>query len=107
MKGWLIYDRAGATRNKEFIRFWFQAAQSRGVELELIIVEDGIPTTPPDFAVVRTMNSKLSYELENMGITVYNSAYVSYLCNDKWKTYCLAEIILTIRLKWISVLIHL
>ena len=91
MKGWLIYDPAGALRNKTFIDFWFSAAEKRGVELELHLTEVPLPTENPDFAVVRTMDPLLSKTLEARGIPTFNSSEVSTLCNDKWNTYRLAE----------------
>ena len=47
MKGWLIYDPAGAKRNKTFIDFWFSAAEKRGVELELHLTDVPLPTENP------------------------------------------------------------
>ena len=91
MRGWLIYDSEGAARNQAFIDFWFQAANAKGIELELVMAESPMPEPLPDFAVVRTMNPELSMALEAKGVCVFNSAYVSEVCNDKWKTYCLAE----------------
>lgn len=91
MKGWLLYDRAGMERNRAFIQFWFKAAQSKGVELELHITDNPLPVSNPDFAVVRVMDPFINSSLEARGISVYNSALVSTICNDKWKTYCHAK----------------
>ncbi len=91
MKGWLIYDKEGAARNRTFIDFWFSAAAKRGVDLELLFAEDPLPEQNPDFAVVRTIDPALSFRLEGRGIRVYNPASVSETCNDKWKTYQLAS----------------
>lgn len=91
MKGWLIYDREGADRNRAFIDFWFLAARDRGISIELCITDSPFSDETPDFAVVRTMNPALSYALEAKGIPVFNAAFISDVCNNKWKTYCLAK----------------
>ena len=91
MKGWLIYDREGAARNRTFIDFWFAACAKRKVDLELLYSHEPLPEQNPDFAVVRTIDPALSFRLEGRGIPVYNPASVSEICNDKWKTYRLAS----------------
>lgn len=91
MNGWLVYSRENAERNQTFISFWMQAARQRNVRLELIMTDQPIPDTVPDFAVVRVMDPALSYRLESRGIPVFNPACVSACCNDKWNTYRLAE----------------
>ncbi len=91
MKGWLIYDPAGAQQNRRFIDFWISAAHERGVTIQLLLTDAPFPAEKPDFAVVRTMNPMLSRSVESMGVPVFNAACVSEVCNDKWKTYCLAE----------------
>jgi len=91
MTGWLVYSREGAERNQTFIDFWFQAAKESGVHLEPRYVDEPIPDNKPDFAVVRDMNPSYSKSLELRGINVFNPSVVSEICNDKWKTYCLAD----------------
>lgn len=91
MKGWLIYDKEGGNRNQTFIGFWFAAAEKRGVQLELLFAEDPLPRETADFAVVRTINPALSLRLEALGIPTFNPAAVADICNDKWKTYQLAD----------------
>ena len=91
MKGWLLYDKVGAERNRTFINFWLQAAACRGVDLEIHMIEDTLPAQKPDFAVVRTIAPSISYNLELAGIPVFNSSLVSQICNNKWKTYCHAK----------------
>lgn len=91
MNGWLVYSREGAKRNQTFIKFWQDAAQSRGVGLKLLYTDENVPAYNPDFAVVRDMNPTYSTMLELRGVSVYNPASVSRCCNNKWNTYCLAE----------------
>lgn len=91
MTGWLLYTPEGAARNRTFIEFWMDAAAKRGVGMELRLTDEPFPAEKPDFAVVRAMDSALSLRLEQMDIPVFNPASVSEICNDKWKTYCLAS----------------
>lgn len=91
MTGWLFYTPEGASRNRAFIDFWMAAAAKRGVRMEIHITDDPLPAEKPDFAVVRAMNPAFSLRLEQRGVPVFNPASVSEVCNDKWKTYCLAS----------------
>ena len=91
MTGWLIYSREGAKRNQTFIDFWKTAAQKRGITLDVFFTDQILPPENPDFAVVRDMNPTYSKMLEMRGIRVFNPSIVSEICNDKWKTYRLAQ----------------
>ena len=91
MTGWLFYTPEGASRNRTFIDFWMTAAAKRGVRMELHMTGDPLSAEKPDFAVVRAMDPAFSLRLEQMGVPVFNPASVSEVCNDKWKTYCLAS----------------
>lgn len=91
MTGWLFYTPESASRNRAFIEFWMTAAAKRGVEMELHLTNEPLPAETPAFAVVRAMDPAFSLRLEQMGIPVFNSASVSEVCNDKWRTYRLAS----------------
>ena len=91
MTGWLFYTPVGAARTRAFIDFWMTAAANRGVEMKLCLTDEPLPREKPDFAVVRAMDPAFSLRLERMGVPVFNPASVSGICNDKWKTYCLAS----------------
>lgn len=93
MRGLLIYDRAGAERNKWFVGRLIETANCRGCELELVIYEDGIDealTPLPNFAIVRTIHPKLNKRLEELLIPTYNNYATSRVANDKWQTALLA-----------------
>lgn len=102
MKGWLIYDRAGAKRNESYISMHFEEAKPLGIELELKYVEDftfGVckgerfllykekKEEKPAFVICRTIHPFFSKHLEDMGFLLFNNAKVSEICNDKAKTY--------------------
>lgn len=88
MKLWLIYDKFGAERNRRYINFYFEKCKEKNIDLNLKIVEDGLDfASLPDGAIVRTINPPLSQKLENLGVKVYNSAFLSRIANDKMNTY--------------------
>lgn len=87
MKLWLIYDRKEALRNGRYINFYFEKSALRGVDTELVILEDGIDFSRlPDAAVVRVMSPELSESLERAGVRVYNNSFLSRIANDKAET---------------------
>lgn len=97
MQGWLVYEKENVARNQRFIDFFMAAAQTRGVGLRLITVDqvitgirDGqafVMPVRPDFAVMRCMEPLLSRQLESCGVKLFNSALVSEICNDKRLTH--------------------
>ena len=89
MKLWLVYDSFEAERNRRYINFYFEKCKEKNIELSLQIIENGIDfENLPDVAIVRTMNPSLSEKLEQAGVKVLNSSFVSRIANDKWNTYC-------------------
>lgn len=88
MKIWLVYDAFEAERNRRYIDFYFEKCKLKQIDIELAIVEEGIDFEQlPDVAIVRTMNPELSEKLEDKGVRVYNSSFLSRIANNKWKTY--------------------
>ena len=88
MKLWLIYDSFEAERNRRYIDFYFEKCKEKNIDLSLQIVEEGIDfDNLPHVAIVRTMNPSLSEKLEDMGVKVCNSSFISRIANDKWNTY--------------------
>ncbi len=88
MRLWLVYDRYEAERNRRYINFYFEKCREKGIDISLEIVEDGIDfSKPPHVAIVRTMNPSLSQKLEELGVRVCNSSFISRTANDKWNTY--------------------
>lgn len=102
MLAWLIYDKAGAKRNKHYISIYFEECSKRNIDLVLLYKEDitigvrgnkpfilhkGIEGERPDFVICRTIDPLLSRQLEIMGIRVFNNYKVSLICNNKQRTY--------------------
>lgn len=102
MKGIIVYDTAGATANRHYIDFYFDACKKRGMELDLILTENlswgirdgkgylhhcGEPLCALDFAIMRTPNVVLAKHLEFMDVKVFNNSDVIEVANDKRLTH--------------------
>ena len=102
MRAWLIYDAFEAQRNAAYIAVYFAACRERHIELRLLLAEqiqtgivanraviyyNHIPQAAPDFVICRTINPRLTYQFEQLGIPVFNNFQVSSICNDKGRTY--------------------
>lgn len=87
MKGLLIYNREGAQRNKSAVKIFTEEAEKRGIELDFSYEEEVLPPYSFDFAIMRGYDYTLSRRLEENGIRVFNSSFVSEIANDKEKTY--------------------
>ncbi|MDY0408587.1 RimK family alpha-L-glutamate ligase [Virgibacillus soli] len=100
--GWLIYSLKDAKTNQTFIDWFIEEAEKQNIDLTLIIreyLQIGIVDNKrtilyehqsihePDIAIVRTIEPLLNEVLEDFGIAVFNSAYISRICNDKALTH--------------------
>ena len=100
--GWLIYSKENAVQNSSYINWFIDEADKQSLTLSLIIREEmtiGIVNNkqcilvksevvvPPDFAIVRTIETLLNLHLENMGVRVFNSSEISRICNNKALTH--------------------
>ena len=91
MYAWLIYDRAGAVRNEDYIRYHHELGQSLGIRFDVMIREENTDAVflekarahRPDAALVRTIEPSVNRLLESDGIPVYNSYHVSGIANHK------------------------
>lgn len=99
MNAWLIYDRDGAGRNKDYIAYHLELGAELGIGFKLVYADelrkpDGVTEDTgiiglscreekPDIAIVRTIDPGLSLLLEKEGIRVYNPAALSYIANHK------------------------
>ena len=92
MLAWLIYDSDGAKKNADYIQMHRELAHEFQMELCLVLdteVSSMLMQNKenyPDFCFVRTIQPHLSKQLEKKGIRVFNSSFISELCNDKGKT---------------------
>lgn len=100
--GWLIYTKKDAELNISYIDWFIEEAALQNLHLTLVIREhltigimnhkreillNQLPVSLPDFAVIRTIEPLLNLHLENCGIRVFNSSYISHLCNHKSMTH--------------------
>ncbi|OIJ10290.1 hypothetical protein BKP35_14430 [Anaerobacillus arseniciselenatis] len=101
-KGLLIYNEERALINKGFINWFLEEAEKLNIELKFILKEDlsygviknelflyhkGAELRKPDFVVLRNNDPILSKQLENIGIKVFNSAFISEISNHKGRTH--------------------
>lgn len=99
---WLIYNKSGAEINNGYITWFIEETNKKGIHMKLVIREslrigiqhnipvvfrDGVETSLPDAAVVRTIDPLFSLHLEDMGVKVFNSAQVARICNHKGLTH--------------------
>lgn len=90
MKMWMIYDREGLARNKDYVTLYETACAPYGIEVEAVY-DDCVKKRitggeTPVFALVRTINPEVNRFFEQKKIPVFNSYLVSQICNDKGKT---------------------
>lgn len=103
--GLLIYTKEDYEINKEFAQRFTVYGKNYGYNIEIILENDllyGIKggrfffsiknneNFLPDFVINRTRNGFISQVLENLGVRVFNSSLVTFICNDKNKTYLAA-----------------
>lgn len=98
MKGWLVYTKERAERNRGFIDWFLEEATSLGIDLQLVMREEltiGIKNHQlfidkkplPDFAIVRCIDPLFSQQLNHTGIAVFNPPEVASITNDKARTH--------------------
>ncbi len=85
MTGYIIYSD---TTGKEFyIQQHIDYFKEMGVELKLVTLDE-LPFLPlPDFAIMRAISPITSQALEEKGVKVFNNSKLSFLANDKLKSY--------------------
>ncbi|UJL44974.1 hypothetical protein KFZ58_11120 [Virgibacillus sp. NKC19-16] len=102
MHAWLIYSRKDVDQNSAYIDWFIKEAAYQHISLELVLREEitigvqdhqriikrnGKTVSKPAFAIVRTIEPLLNLHLETCGLTVFNSADVSRVSNDKALTH--------------------
>lgn len=91
LKGYLVYDKAGAERNAWFIDRFIEKAKELKINLTLAFSSCIKTLDLPDFAIVRCISPDINAYLEEKGVKVFNNFKTSEIANDKWKTYCMAR----------------
>ncbi len=100
--GWILYNRQDARRNARYIEFHREEGAKRGMDIQLVLIEElsfGVENgqyvlnyqnqkdKKPDFAIVRMNYPLLTKQLEAMQIPVFNNSKTAEICNDKARTY--------------------
>ena len=90
----IIYDRADLKKNEWFVNRCREVFRKHKLETAVIIADEftsGVFENKPVFVINRSRKSGISEYFESLGIRVYNSALVTEIGNDKWKTYLFAK----------------
>jgi len=87
MTAWLVYEKAGADRNRSYIDMHIAGGKAHGIDFRLVLCDNGLPDGKPHFAVVRAMRPDITRALEARGVRVFNNSHVSEICNNKARTY--------------------
>lgn len=88
-RGFLIYERGDAERNRWFIDRLCGEFARKGIQLDLVVASATreLPDETPDFAVARTRNAEINAFFEGKGIPVFNNSMTCLAANDKYATY--------------------
>lgn len=89
-QGLLIYTPADAARNRWFIGQLCQYAESEGISLRLCLSDASpaeIITPQTDVVINRSRSAQYSIYAQSHGIPCFNSAAVTEITNDKYRTY--------------------
>lgn len=89
-QGLLIYTPADAARNRWFIEQLCQYAESEGISLRLCLSDASpaeIMTPQTDVVINRSRLAQYSIYAQSRGIPCFNSAAVTEITNDKYRTY--------------------
>lgn len=90
MKGLVLYYAVDAEKNRSYIKWLIEEAASCGLELELVVMDQlqpGFSLDGVEFAINRTREVTISWQLELQGIRVFNSSEVTLLGNNKVAAY--------------------
>lgn len=98
MIGWIVYSAEDVEKNKHYIEMCKENFKAYHINLELVIAEEKTTLKSlignydnrretPDFAINRSRYSKITKDLEDVGVRVFNGSEVTQIANDKGKTY--------------------
>lgn len=88
MIGYLIYDQRDIKRNITFIEWFLKSSQEKNMTLTLYDDQNDFSAVAlPDYVINRSRKVDISQYYEQLNIPVFNSALVTELGNDKYKTY--------------------
>lgn len=87
---WMIYDKAGLDRNSTFVELFAERGKPYGIAVKAVLDTEYLSLlgkgSQPQAVLVRTICPSINAELEKRQIPVWNSSFVSRICNHKGKT---------------------
>lgn len=88
-RGFLIYEREDAERNRWFVGRLREEFARKGARLDLVVAHavGELPNETPDFVIARTRNASVNRFFEGKGIPVFNNSMTCLAANDKYATY--------------------
>lgn len=83
----IMYHEKDVNKNRWFIDTFIEKSRKYNIDMRLVTVEE-YEKKIADFedvhaVIARMINPKISDELEKKGVRVFNSAYISKICNNK------------------------
>ncbi|MDF2879028.1 MAG: RimK family alpha-L-glutamate ligase [Clostridia bacterium] len=102
LTGWMISNGGLKTQKyMESLGLYEKAARELGIQLEIIFnheivigiqesvlfIHGGLITKLPDFVLFLDKDIRLAYQLERLGLRVFNSSKVIAVCDDKSQTF--------------------
>ncbi|WP_291653527.1 ATP-grasp domain-containing protein [Clostridium sp.] len=94
IKGLVIYDEIDVEKNKSYINWLIEDGIKYNLDLELILTKDidyKIVNSKYKFAINRSRDFKITYNLESIGLRVFNKFKFCRLGNDKLEAYNFME----------------
>ena len=94
IKGLVIYDEIDVEKNKSYINWLIEDGIKYNLDLELILTKDinyKIVNSKYKFAINRSRDYKITYDLESLGLRVFNKFNFCRLGNDKLEAYNFME----------------
>lgn len=87
---WMIYDKAGFTRNSTFVELFAERGKPYDIAVKAVLDTEYLSLlekgSQPQAVLVRTICPSINAELEKRQIPVWNSSFISRICNHKGKT---------------------
>lgn len=87
---WMIYDKAGFARNSTFVELFAERGKPYDIAVKAVLDTEYLSLlekgSQPQAVLVRTICPSINAELEKRQIPVWNSSFVSRICNHKGKT---------------------
>ena len=87
---WMIYDKTGLDRNSTFVEMFAERGKPYNIDVKAVLdteylslLKKGIQ---PCAVLVRAICPSINAEFEKRKIPVWNSSFVSGMCNHKGKT---------------------